>query len=293
MTVEFPHHTVAIMTSEEVEGQEVERRLSFSLRELDYTFIFSPPSDDPREGATLTYVGDKERGRLVPSKYAEAESWKIAAEKLELNIKNTIKLDRKEIETAIKSGDNCQGRRYLAVTPAREVSIHWADTSRPWDPWVDDAFVIGIPALFPDGEGQEYEMAQECLTDRLGKEKAAEIEKRIYQENGSLVEYADKHHGDWMQAARENQVEWLAEAFLAACNGDGVALNDPAPWGFESDEWDGEVVEPPFEFEWITQTCVCDYPSRSAMSAAQWDAADGHFNVDNLWITHLSLWITF
>jgi hypothetical protein len=43
----------------------------------------------------------------------------------------TVKLNREEIEAAIKSGDNCQGRRYLAIIPTGEVSIHWADTNPP------------------------------------------------------------------------------------------------------------------------------------------------------------------
>lgn len=160
-----------------------------------------------------------------------------------------VKLDREEIEKAIEVGDNCDGRRWMAVRPSGEVSVHWADTNRPWDPWADDAQVIGIPALFPDGEGQETELAQECLIDRLGKAEAMRVEVEVYEGNGSLVNYADDHYGDWLKAARENQVEWLVEAFLAACNGYGEDLKDPAPWGMSGD-YGEEIIEPPFEFEW-------------------------------------------
>lgn len=160
-----------------------------------------------------------------------------------------VKLNREEIRKAIEEGDNCQGRRWLAVRPNGEVKIHWADTHRPWDPWADDAQVTGIPALFPEGEGREAELAQDCLIDRLGGAEAERIEKQVYQENGSVAEYADEHFGDWMAAARENQVEWLQEAFLNACNGDGVDLKDLSPWGMTGD-YGEEIVEPPFDFEW-------------------------------------------
>lgn len=163
--------------------------------------------------------------------------------------KMIVKLDRAEIEKAIREGDNCQGRRWLTVSPAGEWAVHWADTNRQWNPWGAEDFVIGIPALFPEGEGAETKLAQDYLLDRLGKVEARRVEDQVYEDDGSLVEYADEHFGDWMSAARDNGVEWLLDAFLTACNGDGSDLDDPAPWGFVSSE--GQVeVEPPFEFEY-------------------------------------------
>lgn len=82
MTVQFKDHADALPEIEEVDGQVVEKRFNFSLEELDYMFVFSPPSDDPAGGATLTYVGDNERGRLTPSKYAIEKAWSIANSKL-------------------------------------------------------------------------------------------------------------------------------------------------------------------------------------------------------------------
>ncbi len=79
MSTQFENHTTASVTNEEVDGQEVERRLEFSLKGLDYIFVFAPPTDDPKEGATLTYVGDEERGRLSPDKYADERAWHIAS----------------------------------------------------------------------------------------------------------------------------------------------------------------------------------------------------------------------
>ncbi len=58
---------------------------------------------------------------------------------------------------------------------------------------------------------------------------------------------------DWAEDREETQ-DFLAEAFLAACNGYGVELNTSAPWGMSGDEYhDYEVVEPPAEFEWAEE----------------------------------------
>ncbi len=164
-------------------------------------------------------------------------------------VMDLVKLNREEVQKAIEGGDNCQGRRWLAVRPNGDVAIHWADTNRPWDPWTEDAQVIGIPALFPEGEGTEAELAQDCLVDRLGSAEAKRIEEQVYQENGSLIQYADEHFGEWMAAACENRLDWLLEAFLLACNGYGAELNDSAPWGVTGD-YGEEVIEPPSFFEW-------------------------------------------
>jgi hypothetical protein len=78
MSIQFADYTLASIQIEKVDGQEVERRLDFSLNSLDYSFVFNPPSDPIEGGATLVYVGDIERGRLAPSKYADGRAWQIA-----------------------------------------------------------------------------------------------------------------------------------------------------------------------------------------------------------------------
>jgi hypothetical protein len=78
MTTQFELYATATIQIEKVDGQEVERRLDFSLNGLDYCFTFSPPSDPVEGGATLTYVGNEEKGRLAPSKHAEPLAWTIA-----------------------------------------------------------------------------------------------------------------------------------------------------------------------------------------------------------------------
>lgn len=78
MTTQFTHYTFAGVQIEEIDGQEIERRLEFSKDGLDYSFVFSPSSDPVEGGATLTYVGDVERGRLRPSEHAHPNAWLIA-----------------------------------------------------------------------------------------------------------------------------------------------------------------------------------------------------------------------
>jgi hypothetical protein len=82
MSTEFPNHTIASPSTEEVDGNVVEKRIDFELSGLDYSFVFSPPAEDPAGGATLTYVGDVERGRLTPSKFAIVQAWIIANSRL-------------------------------------------------------------------------------------------------------------------------------------------------------------------------------------------------------------------
>ncbi len=78
MTIQFTDYASANIQIEVADGQEVERRFDFSLDGLDYSFVFCPPSDSVEGGATLTYVGDEERGRLAPSKYADHKAWVVA-----------------------------------------------------------------------------------------------------------------------------------------------------------------------------------------------------------------------
>jgi len=164
--------------------------------------------------------------------------------------KQMVKLDKKEIIEAIEAGDNCQGRRWMAVSPDGDCTIHWADTNRQWDPWQDDDFVIGLPALFPEGEGKEWEMCED-IAIQLGL-NVRELEKEI--ELGTaydgLVDFILREHPDYYQAHKEELLDYEAGEFLHAC--EGRADNDPYPWGTTGSEWDGslEAIQPPFEFEW-------------------------------------------
>ncbi len=163
-------------------------------------------------------------------------------------IKQIVKLNKEQIRQAIFNGDNMDGRHYMAVSPTGNYEIHWASGNRQWNPWPDNAQIIGIPALFPEGSGEEHEMVEECL--EYYDENPDDVEKAL--EYNGLVEYADAKYGDWMEAARDNGLDFLQEAFLAACNGYGDELNDLSPWGTTGDVLAGdlEIVETPFEFEW-------------------------------------------
>ena len=53
-------------------------------------------------------------------------------------------------------------------------------------------------------------------------------------------------------ADQEESLDWVLQAFLDACNGDGTDLNRLAPWGYEHEygESTGVAKSLPFEFEW-------------------------------------------
>ena len=166
--------------------------------------------------------------------------------------KPIIKLDKAEIEKHIRLGDNCEGGYVLAAAPdGSQARIHWMAKNRAWDPWPQDWNVTGIPALFADGSGEESELAQERLTDFRLIKLAREMQEA---EDIGLAEIAERLIPDEWQDAQDESVRWLADAFLAACNGDGTDLNKPAPWGFRHAvryaEGDEEIAEPPAEFEW-------------------------------------------
>jgi len=164
---------------------------------------------------------------------------------------NTIvKLDKQEVINSM--WDGCSGSHVLAVAPdGSEHSIHWMESTRQWDPWPDGWLTIGIPALDPDGSGQELQDATDLL-DHLGlKEQAEAI---IEAEDIGWPEAIERLAPDDWKANRENCYDWLANAFLAACNGEGSELNSLSPWGYEYDEHGNpDEIDPPAEFEWASE----------------------------------------
>lgn len=161
--------------------------------------------------------------------------------------KQTIKLEKAEIIAKIKAGDNCEGGYVLAAAPdGSAIRIHWMQTNRQWDPWPQGWEIIGIPALFPDGDGQESEDAVDRLKDFCLLEKAKAIQE---EEDISLPEIAERLIPEEWTESKEQSADWLADAFLAACNGNGSDLNRPAPWGTRG-EYEQEEIQPPAQFEW-------------------------------------------
>ena len=155
-------------------------------------------------------------------------------------MKTTIKLNQVEVKKAIGLG-NGDGQYFLAVAPDGTTRLHWYSPAggRP-APWPEASAIIGLPSLFPDGEGAEWEMAEECLKDY-----------DILSEGEAICECERLIPKEWKEY-QENILDWLAEAFLDACNGDGTDLNRPAPWGYEHEygESTGVAKTLPFEFEW-------------------------------------------
>ena len=169
-------------------------------------------------------------------------------------MKSAIRLDKNEISEKIKRGDVIgRGSYVLAVSPdGTESKVHWMERNCQWDPWPDCWLTIGIPALFPDGRGDEYELATDCLlSNGLDPDEIEEEIEESWDFEG-LIAYAGAKFPEWMEAARDNALDFLLDAFLSACNGDGTELNDPAPWGYIYDEYGGPETErePPADFEW-------------------------------------------
>ena len=66
------------------------------------------------------------------------------------------------------------------------------------------------------------------------------------------VEIAERLAADDWAYNQSEKLDWLANAFLSACNGEGSELNMLAPWGYTADNEYGPEYEqePPFSFEW-------------------------------------------
>lgn len=166
-------------------------------------------------------------------------------------MKQIITLDKTQIANEIQMGDGAFGHRYLAVAPDGSAhKIGWVEDNRQWNPWPNGWLTIGIPALDPDGSGEGSEAAQDFLQD-IGK--LDEAEALIETEDIGYIDAAERLDPEGWANHQTEATDWLAEAFLEACNGRGDDLNDPAPWGYEYDEYgQGPIseIEPPAEFEW-------------------------------------------
>jgi hypothetical protein len=163
---------------------------------------------------------------------------------------NTIKLDRSRIIERIEAGDNCNGN-YVLATDGTDYGIYWADKNRFWDSWPDSyGFIIEIPALDPEGSGEASEDAADMLCAIFSDAEFQAVEKRHESGDIGWIELAEELAPEDWEYNRQASAEWLAEAFLAACNGDGGDLNQPNPWGCQWIDDDIVYFDPPAEFEW-------------------------------------------
>jgi len=161
-----------------------------------------------------------------------------------------IKLDREEIRAKIAHGDRDNANYILAVAP--DGSAHrvvWVEGNRLWDPWPEGWRIISLPALFPAGSDAEYQLARLCLRDHDLDWREIEIQDEVLELG--LIGYANKYFPEWMEDARDDALDFLENAFIDACNGDGSELNDPSPWGYEYDEHGNpSKIGPPGAFEY-------------------------------------------
>jgi hypothetical protein len=155
---------------------------------------------------------------------------------------DTIKLNKQEIMDAIKVGNSAYGSRHLVIGPDGNSKITWADSNRQWDPWSDDSFVAEIPALFPEGNGEDTDAARELLAD---------MSDSWNDESESAISYVERIYPEEWAARIANASEWMSNEFLSAINGRPNDLGISAPWGYSYTETGDEVVAiPPFNFEW-------------------------------------------
>ncbi len=170
-----------------------------------------------------------------------------------MNEKPVIKLDRADIVRRIEMGDNCEGHYVLAVAPdGSNHRVYWSSDSAMWDPWPDGWLTINLPALNPNGSGEESGDAEDMLRSILSEEEFEAAEAQVDEGDKSWPELAEELRPEDWRVNRREALDWLADAFLAACNGDGTDLNELAPWGYKSSQFLEELEdnEPPAEFEW-------------------------------------------
>jgi len=159
--------------------------------------------------------------------------------------KPLITLNRSELRRAIANGDRIDGSAHWLVIHDGVARIRFGQgLFTAYD------YSLRLPALFPDGSGEEQEMAENLLKD-MGKRE--EIEQACAADV-SLPTWVGEHHPDEWAEYQSNALDWLDTAVLAACNGDGHDLGDEMPWGetMDSRGESGEPIWPPYIFEWAS-----------------------------------------
>lgn len=172
--------------------------------------------------------------------------------------KKLIIIDRAGIEGCIERGGSVDGDYYLYVRADADGTT-WTDFERrnEWGGRRYDAR-MKIPALIPDGEGDYYEDAvddwqrdarhaqPELYAAFQATKRAAEEDDGGFSTSEAYT-WLEENDPEWLDAFRENGVDWLVSAFEQALNGRGDDLDDPDPWGDQ--EIDGQAIEAVFEFE--------------------------------------------
>jgi hypothetical protein len=155
-----------------------------------------------------------------------------------------IKLKKAEIKKAIAEnfggGVGAYGpAHYLIVRPNGSHRI----TACERQCWQDDDYVAGIPAPYGDGSAELSELADEML-EAEGLEPA---------DDEGAIAAADRLAPDSWLEWQDEALDWYAEEFLRALNGEFNDLDIDAAFGtrevFEP-EHNIEIVECPFSFEW-------------------------------------------
>lgn len=132
----------------------------------------------------------------------------------------SIKIDKAEIRAAIERGDNCDGSPVLVMSDSGEYRVGWR-RNQGEDHFHPSDLILPIPALWPDGSGNEGIEAQECIERNLANlefESLEAVEAYCEEQDISAVEFCEKFIKDDWEAQIENNLDFLLDNWLAALN---------------------------------------------------------------------------
>ena len=162
----------------------------------------------------------------------------------------TLTLDKVTIEEKIASNygsSHGHGWDYmLIISPDSSLRIAAVEASRSWNPWNKDDSIARLPAPYGDGSSALTELAEDMLRDLGGLEEARQASEA---EDIDLVTFAEKID-EWADYL-DNALEWYADEWLSALNGEANDLQIDAAFGTrETGDGDIEHIECPFRFEY-------------------------------------------
>jgi len=162
----------------------------------------------------------------------------------------TVKLDKDTIKEKIASNFGSShgfGWDYmLIIQPDATHRIAAVEANRSWSPWNEGDCVAVLPAPYGDGSSELTELAEVMLRDLGGLDEAKQTAEA---EDISLVEIVEKidEWADYM----DNALDWYADEWLQAINGEANNLQIDAAFGTrETEDGDIEHIECPFRFEY-------------------------------------------
>ena len=167
----------------------------------------------------------------------------------------TIYVNKQDIRNAILNGDNCEGYYVFIVDEDGSYYVGWQN-NRGEDYFLEKAIILPIPALWPDGTGNEGIEARECVERNLvvleGFKNLKDVEDYCDQHNLSTTEFCEQRLADDWQAVIESGIDFLMNNWMLAIN---EGPNDLYPnedlYASEMDEYGMPLhIDRQFQFVW-------------------------------------------